>query len=104
VNPNIESHPFEFPSAESLREREILLTGADADSLLGQSTLSGGPAETRARWEQQQKLPAGAPVAAPRPVTIPFPTAAHLFIPGAVLALYAARKMSPRYRRRLRAS
>jgi hypothetical protein len=35
----------------------------------------------------------------PRPVTIPFPNAAHLFFPGAALALYAARRMFPRYRR-----
>lgn len=42
------------------------------------------------------------PEVAPRAVTIPFPTALHLFIPGAALALYAARKMSPRYRRRYR--
>jgi len=37
-------------------------------------------------------------LSAPRPVTIPFPNAAHLFFPGAALALYAARRMFPRYR------
>ena len=44
-------------------------------------------------------IPAVTSVGAPRPVTIPFPNAAHLFFPGAALALYAARRMRPRYRR-----
>jgi hypothetical protein len=42
--------------------------------------------------------PPATSLSAPRPVTIPFPNAAHLFFPGAALALYAARRMFPRYR------
>jgi hypothetical protein len=40
-------------------------------------------------------FPAPAPV---RPVAIPFPTAAHLFVPGALLALYATRRFRGRRR------
>lgn len=68
--------------------RTTSLIGAGAMDLLGDIQPPVPPAV--------DETPFVFPAAAPPPVTIPFPTAVHLFVPGAILALYFSRK----YRRR----
>jgi hypothetical protein len=93
--PNIESPRFDPTRAP------ISLTATDADSLLPESTVT-----SQTDLQLSMNVPdTGQPlqVATPRPVVIPFPTAAHLFVPGAAIALYSARRMGRRHRRLARA-
>lgn len=105
ANPNIKFGKYDTADASAAEFQElptpVLLTGIDADVLMGRPA---SPA-TATQTVPAHALTGGAnPGVAPKPVTIPFPTAAHLFLPGAALALYAARKMRPRYRRTYRAA
>jgi hypothetical protein len=100
-DPNIESRRSELPDAAigSSNQAPVSLTGLDVDSLLPESGMGASHADLRLTTSADG-LVQPLQVTGPRPAVIPFPTAAHLFIPGAVIAIYAARKMRPRYRRR----
>jgi len=102
--PNIESPRFEsgLAPAGDASGSSIYLTGMEAGSVLQESGVNAGQADPRLTASSQDTVDP-LQVATPRAVVIPFPTAAHLFVPGAVIAIFAARRMRPRYRRAVRA-
>lgn len=94
--------PATQPAAERHRERHpvsrierpVTLVGIGArdlldDGLLGSTRLP--PTEDSTPFEFPQ-------ITTTNPVAIPFPTAVHLFIPGAILAMYATRRFRGRRR------
>jgi hypothetical protein len=85
-------------TAEVRRPSTPTLVGLNVADLLDGDGRIGGPAGLNS--DRPATAPAASTVAATTDShPVPFPSAAHLFIPGAALALYATRRMKPRYRR-----
>lgn len=70
------------------------LIGLGTQELLGNTPFSLAPTGSNAPIEPF-KFPE---VTSSQPVAIPFPTAVHLFVPGAIMAIYATRRFRGRRR------